>query len=281
MKIKVCGPLLFLLVTCLLPTRPTRGQSNQNDNPPWEYGNIPDKMTGKDTVYASLESGDGMYISIEQQVPRHPVTAYIYFLEGNDRLFFCGLRACTVNIRFDDGGIEPWSAHEASSGSAKVLHFTYPEKLIGRLKKAHRIVIEVPVFERGLMQFEFFVDGLVWPPPAPSKSPDEKAVSPRASDKILPAAGEGTGSPPSCFYMPNPPYTEEARAAKFQGTVQVEGTVTVDGRIVNIKIVKSPGLGLDESIVQTMKSWRCKAATGPNGEPIPATVPFQVGFHFY
>lgn len=270
MKIKVCGPLLFFLVAFLFLTPAMRGQSNKNDNPPWEYGSIPDKMTGKDTVYAQLESGDGMYLSIEQQVPRYPVTAYIFFLEDNDRLFFCRLRACTVDIRFDDSKIETWSASESSSGSAKILHFTYPEKLIDRLKKAHRIVIEVPVFEHGPVQFEFSVDGLIWPPPSPSKSSDAKAVSSNASDKIIPAA---------CFYMPTPPYTAEARSAKFQGTVQVECTVTVDGRVENIKIVKSPGLGLDESIVQTMKSWRCKAALGPSGRPIPTTVPFQISFH--
>jgi TonB family protein len=279
-KIEVRGQLLFFLAACLCLTPTTRGQSNKDDNPPWEYGSIPDKMTGKDTVYASLESSDGMYLSIEQQVPRYPVTAYIYFQEGNDRLFFCGHRECTVDIRFDHGKIESWSAHDASSGSAKVLHFADPEKLIGRLKKAHRIVIEVPVFEHGPMQFEFFVDGLIWPPP-PSKSSDAKSASPNVSDKTIPAVVEGTGSPALCFYMPSPPYTQEARAAKFEGSVQVEGTVTVDGRIENIRIVKSPGLGLDEPIVQTMRTWRCKAASGPSGEPIPVTMSFQVGFHFY
>jgi TonB family protein len=238
-----------------------------------------DKMTGKETVYASLETGDGMYLAIEQQPPRYPVTAYIYFLEGTDRLFFCGLRECTVDIRFDDGKIETWSASEASSGSSKVLHFASPQKLIDRLKKAHRIVIEVPVFERGPMQFEFSVDGLIWPPP--SKNPDATAVGSNASDMIVPADGSGKASSPSCFYMPNPPYTEQARAAKFEGTVQVEGTVTVKGRIENIKILKSPGLGLDDQILQTMRQWRCRAATGPSGEPIPATIPFEISFRFY
>lgn len=79
--------------------------------------------------------------------------------------------------------------------------------------------------------------------------------------------------------MPSPPSTQEARAAKYQGIVLVEATVTLDGRIENIKIIKSPGFGLEESVIQTMKSWRCKAATGPGGKPIPATVTFEISIH--
>jgi len=267
--------LLFFVAFLFLAT--TRGQSN--DNARWEYGSTPDKMTGKDTVYASLDSDDGMHLSIEQQVPRYPLTVYIFFLEGNENLFFCGLRGCTINVRFDDGKIEPWSAREDSSGSAKVLYFTYPQNFVARLKKAHRIVVEVPVFQRGPMQFEFFVNGLVWPPP--STSSEMKAEDSETSDKSASVTGEEKVSPPACFYQPNPPLTEEAKAAKFVGTVDIEVTVTVDGAIESIKILKSPGLGLDESINRTVKQWRCKPAIGLNGRPISFTAPFHISFDWY
>ena len=61
----------------------------------------------------------------------------------------------------------------------------------------------------------------------------------------------------------------------------VEAIVTVDGRVVNPRVIKSPGLGLDDSTVNTMRTWRCKPANGPNGKPVPVQVPFEVTFRLY
>jgi TonB family protein len=94
------------------------------------------------------------------------------------------------------------------------------------------------------------------------------------------AGVNGVGMP-SCYYMPNPPYSDEARKAKYSGTVLVEAIVSVDGRVINPRVVKSPGLGLDESTVNTLRTWRCKPANGPNGKPVPVQVPFEVTFHLY
>src|SRR5260370_41506901 len=86
--------------------------------------------------------------------------------------------------------------------------------------------------------------------------------SPNANDGDNKA--EKSKSPlPSCYYAPLPPHTVEAMKAKFIGTVRVEATFTVEGKIENIRILKSPGLGLDESIVQTLKKWKCRPAVGP------------------
>jgi TonB family protein len=86
---------------------------------------------------------------------------------------------------------------------------------------------------------------------------------------------------PSCFYMPSPPYSDEARKAKYSGTVLVEAIVTVDGRVTNPRVIKSPGLGLDETTVNTLRTWRCKPANGPNGKPVTVQVPFEVTFRLY
>jgi periplasmic protein TonB len=94
------------------------------------------------------------------------------------------------------------------------------------------------------------------------------------------AGVNGVGSP-SCFYMPNPPYSEEARKAKYSGVVLVDAVVTVDGRVTEPRVIKSPGLGLDDTTVNTMKTWRCKAALGPNGRPVPTRVQFEVNFRLY
>jgi protein TonB len=94
------------------------------------------------------------------------------------------------------------------------------------------------------------------------------------------AGVNGVGSP-SCFYMPNPPYSEEARKAKYSGVVLVDAVVTVDGQVTKPRVIKSPGLGLDETTVQTMRTWRCKAALGPSGRPVATSVQFEVNFRLY
>ena len=81
--------------------------------------------------------------------------------------------------------------------------------------------------------------------------------------------------------MPNPPYSEEARKAKYSGIVLVEAIVNLDGRLTNLRVIKSPGLGLDEYTIQTLMTWRCKPAIGPNGKPVPTIVPFEVNFRLY
>jgi protein TonB len=94
-------------------------------------------------------------------------------------------------------------------------------------------------------------------------------------------AGTGGVGSPSCFYMPNPPYSEEARKAKYSGVVLVDAVVTVDGQVTQPRVIKSPGLGLDDTTVQTMRTWRCKAALGPSGRPVPTRVQFEVNFRLY
>ena len=97
---------------------------------------------------------------------------------------------------------------------------------------------------------------------------------------VFRAGVNGVGSP-TCFYMPNPPYSEEARKAKYSGVVLVEAVITVDGQVTHPRVIRSPGLGLDDSTVQTMRTWRCKAATGPAGKPVPTLVSFEVNFRLY
>ncbi len=67
--------------------------------------------------------------------------------------------------------------------------------------------------------------------------------------------------------MPNPLSTKEAKAAKFEGAVLVEGVINLEGRITNTRVIKSPGLGLDDSVIQTLKTWRCVPAVGPWASP--------------
>jgi TonB family protein len=90
--------------------------------------------------------------------------------------------------------------------------------------------------------------------------------------------GVGGVAYPMCNYCPDPQYTEQARRAKLNGTVELKAIVGVDGKAHNIEIVKALGKGLDEQAVNAVQAWRFKPAIGPNGDPVPVAVPIQITF---
>lgn len=104
-----------------------------------------------------------------------------------------------------------------------------------------------------------------------------------------PGSGGGTGGGafrpgtggvgfPSCLYCPSPQYSEDARKAKYQGTVVLQVIITPDGRATNIEVVKGPGLGLEEKAVEAARTWRFKAAVGPSGRPVATITLIEVNF---
>jgi protein TonB len=90
----------------------------------------------------------------------------------------------------------------------------------------------------------------------------------------------GVGSP-VCIYCPQPEYSDEARKAKYQGTVLLDVTVTADGRVLNPLVLKGPGLGLEEKAIAQVKNWKMRPAIGPSGKPVNCRVQIEVTFHLY
>lgn len=123
--------------------------------------------------------------------------------------------------------------------------------------------------------------------PASLSAVDQNAPL-QATTNQIDSSGENAGGPfppgkngvgyPSCSYCPNPRYSEEARAAKINGTVSLKIVVEPDGHATDIQVVKSLGHGLDELAIKTVQNWRFKAALGPSGLPVPTTVPVEITF---
>jgi TonB family protein len=99
-------------------------------------------------------------------------------------------------------------------------------------------------------------------------------------EKTAPVAANQRSSPP-CRHTPSPPYTDEAKAAKIQGSVLLEGVIGIDGSITDVRVIKALGYGLDEGAVQTLKNWKCSPIIGPNGTPVPTRIPFKIDFQLY
>ena len=90
----------------------------------------------------------------------------------------------------------------------------------------------------------------------------------------------GGVSAPIAIYKPEPAYSEEARKAKYQGTVVLWIIVDASGSVTDCKVVKPLGLGLDEKAIETVRTWKFKPAM-KNSTPVPVKVSVEVSFRLF
>jgi protein TonB len=100
--------------------------------------------------------------------------------------------------------------------------------------------------------------------------------------------GDGPGSGnafairfPECAYCPRPEYSDQARQAKYQGSVMLSVTVLANGKPGKIEILKGIGMGLDEKAIEAVRTWQFKPAIGRDGKPMTAVIPIEVMFQLF
>jgi TonB family protein len=103
-----------------------------------------------------------------------------------------------------------------------------------------------------------------------------------ASGQTGPIAGPvyriGNGvSQPKLLSKVEPKYSEEARQAKWQGTVQLSLIVEEDGSASDVKVSRPLGLGLDENAIDAVKQWRFQPGL-KEGKPVRVIATVQVNF---
>jgi TonB family protein len=82
---------------------------------------------------------------------------------------------------------------------------------------------------------------------------------------------------PALLYKTEPEYSEEARAAKYQGTVLLYVEVVPDGTAQNIVVRRSLGLGLDEKAIEAVRRWKFRPGT-KDGQPVTVQATIEVNF---
>jgi periplasmic protein TonB len=107
---------------------------------------------------------------------------------------------------------------------------------------------------------------------------------------VGPGSGGGIGggayrvgggvSPPRPIYSPDPEFSEEARKAKYQGTVVLYVVVGPDGRTHDVRVQRSLGLGLDEKAIEAIRKWRFEPGR-KDGTPVAVAVSIEVNFQLY
>ena len=112
-------------------------------------------------------------------------------------------------------------------------------------------------------------------------------VGPGSGGGYGPGSGGGAGggvfhigggvSAPSLIYKVEPEYSEEARKAKYQGTVVLYVEVDPSGKAVNPKVIRSLGLGLDEKALEAVRKWKFKPGY-KDGKPVTVAATIEVNF---
>ena len=87
----------------------------------------------------------------------------------------------------------------------------------------------------------------------------------------------GGVSSPALLTKIEPEYSEEARKAKYQGTVLLYIEVDPQGRATNIRVARSLGLGLDEKAIEAVKHWKFKPGY-KDGKPVTVAATVEVNF---
>jgi TonB family protein len=90
----------------------------------------------------------------------------------------------------------------------------------------------------------------------------------------------GGVSAPRALNTPDPDYSEEARKAKYQGTVVLWLVVDPSGRPRDVKVARSLGMGLDQKAIEAVRKWTFEPAM-KDGKPVAVQINVEVNFRLY
>jgi len=88
-------------------------------------------------------------------------------------------------------------------------------------------------------------------------------------------ASDGTG--PLVLVKVDPEYSDEARKAKYSGTVVVRIDVNTSGQVTHATVTRSLGMGLDEKAIEAVTKWRFMPAM-KDGKPVDAQSEVSMNF---
>jgi len=104
------------------------------------------------------------------------------------------------------------------------------------------------------------------------------SFKPQPKDDALPIRlGLGV-TPPTVIFRVEPEYTQEARAANYQGTVVARVTIHKDGTLTVDEVVRELDYGLTQRAIEALEQWKFKPGMR-NGEPVAVSLTVEVNFN--
>jgi len=93
--------------------------------------------------------------------------------------------------------------------------------------------------------------------------------------------GDGVTAPKTIF-APDPEFSDEARRAKYEGTVVVTLIVDANGNPQDVHVSRSLGMGLDEKAIEDVQKWKFKPAIDQKtGKGVPVMLSVEARFRLY
>jgi protein TonB len=97
----------------------------------------------------------------------------------------------------------------------------------------------------------------------------------KTAPALLPS--EPATSPAVPVRKVEPEYSEEARVAGLEGNVELRVEIDAAGRVTNVQVTRSLGMGLDEQAMESAKEWLFKPAV-KDGHPIASSSAIRMNF---
>jgi len=101
--------------------------------------------------------------------------------------------------------------------------------------------------------------------------PTEASLSPRVPIRV-----GGSIQAPRKLRHANPVYPPDARAARIQGTVALECTISPQGKVENVRVIRGNPY-LNDAAIEAVRQWRY-TPTLMNGEPVAVIMTVTVNF---
>ena len=96
-------------------------------------------------------------------VRRHPKYGDDVYFRISTGQFVCEIEDCQGTINYGDGP-HTITLVEPDDNSSDMLFASNGSAVIGNLKNAKRVIVELPFYQEGNRQFTFETKGLNWPP---------------------------------------------------------------------------------------------------------------------
>lgn len=139
----------------------------------WSYDRRRDEVRNGDVLTASISSENSANLEFPYQgdnylnltIRKHPEYGLDVIIRVDKGQILCHSYSepCsgTMNI---DGRTERLTFFESADNDSSVVFASYPAALIKKLKNSNSVIIELPFFQNGNVQFKFKSKGLEWPP---------------------------------------------------------------------------------------------------------------------
>lgn len=134
----------------------------------WSYYENDDAMDGK-YYTASIDADDllnfdfpysgGSTATVTIRKKRGGTDVYLRVSKGQFNSTYDGGR---VRVKFDNGPTETYSFVGASDGSSDIIFFEGVKRLVAKMKRSERMIVEAEFYNNGLRKMTFQTEGLKW-----------------------------------------------------------------------------------------------------------------------